>query len=361
MKTEDVKKKLKPKTPLPAPTAKDYLSTGSTLLNLAMTGKPDWGFRKGNYYLIVGDSQSGKTWLSLSCLAEASINPAFDGYRFIYDNGENGALMDVRKYFGRRMAERLEPPEKDENGDAVHSRYVEQLYYHIKSAVEDGRPFIYIQDSIDVLSCFAEEDKFEEQRDAFNKGKEAKGSYSQQPKLHSQDLRQILGPIQKSGSLVIFINQTRDKIGDVMSFDKKTHSGGKAITFYACIELWSSVKGKIHKTVHGKPRQIGTICQIRTKKNREQGKDRTIQIPIYWSCGMDDIGACISYLCEEHHWTSEKGGKIHAKEFDFTGTTEQIVQHVERESLERDIREIVVDVWDEIEKACEVVRKPKYE
>jgi len=362
MKTEDVKKKLKPKPAIPAPTAKDYLSTGSTLLNLAMTGKPDWGFLKGNYYLFVGDSQSGKTWLSLSCLAEASINPAFDNYRLIYDNGENGALMDVRKFFGRRLAERLEPPERDEHGNPVYSRYVEQLYYHVKDAVEAEKPFIYVQDSIDVLSCFAEENKFEEQREAFDKGKEAKGSYSQQPKLHSQDLRQVLGDLQRSGSILIFINQTRDKIGDVLSFDKKTHSGGKAITFYACVELWSSVAGKIHKTVKGKPRQIGTICELRTKKNRVQGKDRKVQIPIYWSCGIDDVGSMVDYLVEEKHWSKkDKGDIIIAKDLDLEMSREKLIRHIQDNDLERDVREIVADVWDEIEKACEVIRKSRYE
>lgn len=362
MKTEDVKKKLRPKPPIPQPTAKDYLSTGSTLLNLAMTGKPTCGFLKGQYYLIVGDSQSGKTWLSLTCMAEASINPEFKDYRFIYDNGEGGALMNMERYFGKNMAQRLEPPERDEQGNPVYSRYVEQLYYHIKDAVEVGRPFIYVQDSIDVLSCFAEQDKFEEQREAFDKGKEIKGSYSQQPKLHSQDLRQILGPIQQSGSIVIFINQTRDKIGDIFSFDRKTHSGGKAITFYATIELWSSIAGQVKKTVHGKPRQVGTLIEVRTKKNRTQGKDRSVVFPIYWSCGIDDVGACVDYLVEEKHWKAkEKGGSITAPELHLEASREKIIRHIQDNDMERDVQEIVADVWDEIEKSCEVVRKSRYE
>lgn len=361
IKTKDIKQKLKPKAPMPQPTGKDYLSTGSTMLNLAMTGNPNWGFLKGNYYLFVGDSQSGKTWVSLTCLAEASINTSFDNYRFIYDNGENGALMDVRKFFGRRMAERLEPPERDDDGNPVYSRYVEQLYYHIKDAVEVGKPFIYIQDSIDVLSCFAEEEKFEEQREAFNKGKEAKGSYSQQPKLHSQDLRQVLGLIQQSGSIIIFINQTRDKIGDIFSFDKKTHSGGKAVTFYACIELWSSVHEKIKKTVNGKPRQIGTLCEIRTKKNRVSGKDRTVLIPIYWSCGIDDVGSCVDWLVEEKHWKTKDKGVIIAPELDLECGREKLIREIQEQDLERDLREVVADVWGNIEDACKVERKSRYE
>src|SRR2546423_5801296 len=76
------------------------LSSGSTLLNLACTDHPDLGFFKGAYYYLVGDSVSGKTWLSLSCFAEACCNDAFHDYRLIFDDVEGGALMDIRRYFG---------------------------------------------------------------------------------------------------------------------------------------------------------------------------------------------------------------------------------------------------------------------
>jgi len=91
MKTNDVKKALRRKKKREK---LSFLSTGSTLLNLACTGKPYYGFAKGHYYFIVGDSVSGKTFLSLTCLAEASINPNFDNYRFIYDKDFLG-----RKFF----------------------------------------------------------------------------------------------------------------------------------------------------------------------------------------------------------------------------------------------------------------------
>ena len=61
MKTEDIKKALKRKKKKKR-TNRDFVSTGSTLLNLASTGKIDNGFAKGKYYYIVGDSASGKTF-----------------------------------------------------------------------------------------------------------------------------------------------------------------------------------------------------------------------------------------------------------------------------------------------------------
>ena len=117
---EKAKKSLRRKRKAPIG-SKDLLGTGSTLLNLACTGKPNGGFAKGRYFFLVGDSASGKTFVSLTCLSEASINPQFDEYRFIYDDAESGALMDIERFFGKAVAERLEPP-ATEDGEAVHSR-----------------------------------------------------------------------------------------------------------------------------------------------------------------------------------------------------------------------------------------------
>ena len=74
---------------------RDLLSTGSTLLNLACSENPFGGFLKGKYYLLVGDSDSGKTFLSMSCFAEAMIQKPFKNYRLIYDYVEDGMLMHM--------------------------------------------------------------------------------------------------------------------------------------------------------------------------------------------------------------------------------------------------------------------------
>ena len=340
-------------------TSKDFLSTGSTLLNLAMTGKGNRGFLKGKYYFLVGDSQSGKTFLALTCLAEAAINPEFKDYRFIFDNGEGGALMNIAKFFGSAVEERLEPPALDKDGNPEYSRTIEHFYYHLKDATNDPRPFIYIQDSMDVLSSEQEQDKFDEQKKAFEDGKNTTGSMTDgKPKINSQNLRQFIGPLERSKSILIIINQTRDSLG--FGFEKKTKSGGHALTFYACMELWSSVIGRIKKTVRGTQRQIGTFCQVRVKKNRISGKDRTITIPIYWSIGFDDIGACVDYLVEEKFWNPSGKTSINAESLGVIMSREKLIQYIEENGLEKDVRESVSDVWDEIEEACEVQRKPKY-
>ena len=352
MKTDDVKKMLRQKRKKEQQlTAKDFLSTGSTLLNLACTGFPERGFAKGHYYFIVGDSISGKTWLSLTCLAEAAMNRNFDGYRFIYDNAEDGALMDIGRFFGKQVAKRME---------LRCSSIIEEFYFHVDDAVKEGKPFIYVLDSMDSLSSEPETDKFEQTKEAYREGKEAKGSYGDgKAKINSANIRRILTPLKKSGSILIIINQTRDNPAARMFQSKKTRSGGHALHFYACLEMWSSVAGRIEKTVKGKKRQLGVESKIKVKKNRITGRERTVTVPIYHSFGIDDVGSCVDYLLDEKYWT--KGDEIKAKGLGIKGSRKKIIRLIEKQSLEKDLHELVGDVWNEIEEACVINRKKRYE
>jgi hypothetical protein len=153
------------------------------------------------------------------------------------------------------------------------------------------------------------------------------------------------------------INQTRDKLGSFVG--GKTHSGGKALRFYATLEIWSDIKSQIKKVYKGKPRLQGVNCTLRVRKNRITGKDRIIEMPIYNTYGMDDIGSCIDYLISEKHWKGAKG-KVKAPEFDFSGRKSSLVKHIAEGNMEKDLRMIAADVWKEIEDAVSVNRKPKY-
>ena len=239
MKSKEIKQKLKRKI-MPELTGKDFVSTGSTMLNLACTDNPNRGFAKGLFYSLVGDTKSGKTFLSLTCLAEASINPNFKKHCFIYDNGENGALMNIEKFFGLAVAKRLRSPAKDKQGMPIYSNTIEEFYYHLDDACNKGKPFIYILDSMDSLTSDSEQDKFDEHKKAHRKGKEKVGSYGDgKAGINSSHLRRFINPLRETGSLLILISQTR---ANFTGYGGKTHTGGHALPFYACMEINSSVK-----------------------------------------------------------------------------------------------------------------------
>lgn len=350
MKTEDIKKMLKPKEKKTL----RYLNTGSTLLNLAVSGKINGGLPIGTYVLFVGDTNAGKSFLSKAFLAEASINKSLDNYELILDDVERSDFINTEKFFGPKLAKRIQPPRTDSEGRPQPSETVEDLYKNVDAALKRG-PFVYICDSETSLTCRADVKKAEKD--------DGKGSYNlDKPKIHSTNLKRLLGPLERTGSVLVIINQTRDRIGFGSQFDPKTRPGGRALEFYSTVQLWTSIKERIKKRAAGKKRQVGILCRIRVKRTRVTGRDRTVDIPIYTSSGIDDVGSCINWLIEEGHWkgTKEIDGKVDAPEFQYNGSKEELVKKIEDEGLEKELRAIVAEMWQEIEDACIVARKNRY-
>jgi len=330
------------------------LSSGSTLVNLACSGSIEGAFPAGHYCFIPGDSMSGKTWLGMSCFAEAANDRRFAQYRLIYDPTESGAMMDLERFFGKRAVERIEwmdPP----------SCTVREFYFNVDDALEEGRPFIYVLDSQDSLSSEEEQQKFEEIKTAHRKGKTTTGSYGDsKAKLHSANMRKLMTPLRESGSILIVLSQTRDSFDQ---FKPAAYSGGRALLFYATLQLWSKVKSRIKKNVRGKPRQLGVVVKVTVKKNRLTGKESSVEVPIFHSYGIDDIGSCADYLVDEKVWTKSGNGFVEASGLGPTMKLrrDELVRKIEQEDLVDDLRALVQRTWDEVERECEVVRRKRYE
>jgi len=330
------------------------LHSGSTLVDLACTGTIEGAFLAGHYYFVVGDSNSGKTWLGLSCFAEAATDPQWDNYRLVYDPVEGGALMDLERFFGRKAAERIEvvdPP----------SETVEEFYYNLDDQLSGDRPVISVLDSQDALSSVAEQEKFEKTKKAYRSGKSTSGSFGDnKAKVHSANLRKFMGPLRDTGSILLILNQTRDSFD---LFTPKTYSGGRALKFYATIQLWNKVKKNLIKSVRGKKRQLGVLVELRAKKSRATGRDRVVEIPIYHSYGIDDVGSCVDYLVSEGVWSKGSTGYIQATGIGptFKGYRDKIIDIIEQEDKIDDLRLLVERTWREIEKECEIRRRPRYE
>lgn len=269
-----MKKKIviKRRPPTDEPGPKGFLSTGSSLLNMAISGHPDGGIPLGKYALLVGDSTSGKTLLSMTILAEAARNPELRGHRLVYDNVEDGMMMDIPGLFGTKLAERIEPPKKAKDGEPIYSESVQEFYYHLDDNLKKG-PVVYILDSMDGLTSESEETHFQKAKKAAQAGKAAKGSYGDgKAKANSAGLRKALAGLRDTGSILIVIAQTRDNLDAGLFVPKKTRSGGHALRFYATVEVWSSLGGPIKRTVRGKERKIGDRIIFRVKKNRITGR-----------------------------------------------------------------------------------------
>lgn len=357
---ENMKLQMVKKVPKIKSAAKDFVSSGSTMVNMGCTGKPNAAFAKGGYYLFVGDSTSGKTFICHCVLAEAANNPNFDDYDLIYDDVENGALMDVEYFYGKKLARRIKAPAYDKDKYPIYSSTVEDMYYGLDDAFKRGRPFIWIEDSMDSLSSKAAEEKFEKQKLAYRKGRKEPGSYGDgKAKINSEKLRQIINKLKKTGSILIIVCQTRD-LFESFGFETKTRSGGHALKFYANLELWTSVAKTLKKKIKDVTHEQGIICKVQIKKNRVTGKRRSALLPIYHSHGVDDIGSCVDWLIAQNHW-KKSNGLINAKELDIKASYENLISEIEEQELELELKCVVKKVWDNIEEAIKVKRKRKYE
>lgn len=348
--------------------ASALLSSGSTLLNLACTN--DWrgGFQKGDYIWWVGDSNSGKTFFALTTLAEAAANKNFKGYRFLYDDVENGALMDLERFYGKKMAKRMEAPGGyDDEGNPIYSETIEDFYYNLDDAFKEGRPFIYVLDSMDALDSNASEKLFEhnkkvargEARKRSGEDQDEKQSYGDgKAKFNSQHIRRYASRLKKNGSILIINTQTRDSLARFG--DPKTAAGGRALKFYAHINIWTSIAGDITATVEGKKRSLGTMSRLHVKKNRRAGQRLAVDVPIYTSYGVDDLGSCIDYLVDEGVW-SKKKESIVADCFGVTKSRAKLIDYIEEQCLEDDVRVLVGKRWNQIIDASALKRKPRFE
>ncbi len=348
MTAEKIKKALRAK-PKTSASQTIYLSTGSTLLNLAFSNLAQGGFVPGLCYSFVGDSNSGKTWLAMSALAEATIDPRFKDYRLIFDNAENGSHMDVEKYFGKKAFDRIER--------VTPSITLEQFYDHMDDI---KTPFVTVLDSMDALWTEPEAEQLHKEKTARNKGRETTGSYgTSKAKLNSARLRVLTNSLIDMGSILILISQTRDNIGFGAKFQPKTYAGGNAIKFYSRIQMWTSVKKRLKKTYRDKDHVIGTLMQVKVTKNHVTGWEGMVDVPIIRGVGIDDLGACVDYIVDMGHWKKSKTG-IAASELGITLSREEFIKHVEAEELENELREIVQDVWHETQTATQTIRKPRY-
>lgn len=345
--------------------AVDFLSSGSTLVNLGMSGHAEGAWCKGGYYHLVGTSDSGKSWLSLTTFAEASISKHFKDYRLIHDNPENGTLMDFRRYFGQAMFDRIEPP-RGTKDDPINSATIADFYYNLDDAFCKKRPFIYILDSMDALYAEADKKKMKKAKGAARKEEkggekeEVAGNYGMaKAKANSEGMRIAYGGLQKTGSILIVIGQAKVDISYGAKPGALTYSGGRSLKFYCHGQLWTRQIGEINKKIGEKTKQQGIRVALEASKNRHNGRHTKFRIPIYWGTGIDDTGSMVDWLVEEGRWKEEKG-VVTAKELGLVLKREEMIQRIEAEDMEGEVRKLVAAHWEEIRKALVPQRKMKY-
>ena len=342
------------------------ISSGCTMLNLALSDTPDGGYRLGTVVHIIGDTHAGKSLLALNMMAEASIDKKLGDYALVYEEPESAMFFPVKKMFGEDAEKRLKfipTMIERKKGARTVQKWHDDLLAH-------AVPFVWVTDSFDALT--SEEDLSTITADG-KKKKLGKGGFRvEKPIVAKQLFPKMVGRIEASQSIFMWISQTIKNIG-VTFGPSETFAGGSAITFFRAYEIWLAVVERIYIKVRGKDREVGAWVRARIKKNKFTAKVKEVTFPVYpypYGYGIDDVGAMVGWMVEEGYWEEEnkdkkKGkkkniGKILTEEPFIDGKPEVVIRHIEENNLEGRLKEIVTECWLELEKEISTTRKPRY-
>src|SRR3569623_1548040 len=183
-------------------------STGSLGLDIALG---IGGLPKGRIAEVYGPESSGKTTLSLHCIAEAQ------------KNGGIAAFIDAEHAFDKTYAEKLGID--TENLLISQPDNGEQALEIAEHLIRSGSIDLIVIDSVAALVPKSELE-----------GDMGDSKMGLQARLMSQALRKLTGAISKTGCCCIFINQLREKIGVIFG-NPETTTGGNALKFYDSVRL----------------------------------------------------------------------------------------------------------------------------
>ena len=256
----------------------DWISTGSSILDLAISNRPHGGLPVGKMVEFNGLEGTGKSLLSAHVVADTQKK---GGIAVVIDT-ENAAAPEFWKSLGVDLSKLLYV--QCETVEDIFEK-MEQMIGIVRKSNKD-RILTIIVDSVAAASTKVELES-DHGKDGYATGKSI---------IISKAMRKITTMIGRQKVLTVFTNQLRQNINAMAFGDKYVVSGGKSLAYHCSVRVRLNNTGKLKKGEE----VIGNECKAVVVKNRMGPPQRQASFDIYFDSGIADYGSWIKVLKENN-------------------------------------------------------------